>query len=137
MAIFSDCEGIFLVDFLPCGTTINDLYYPPLLYQLRSSIRGKRRRKLRLGVLLLHDNASIHKFNITQTAVQYTGSTKLNHLAYSPDLASSDYHMFSYLKNVLRGRNFETDDEAIMIVDHCLKSLDSNFFSRGIESSDD
>ena len=40
--------------------------------------------KLRRGVVLLHDNAPVHKSNITQTAIQYTGFTELNHPTYSP-----------------------------------------------------
>ena len=102
MNTFWNCEGVLLVDFLPRGTTINDPYYASLLYQLRSSIQ----KKLRGGVLLLRDNAPVYKSNITQTANQYTGFIELNHRVYSPDLAPSDYHLFSNLKNFLHGREF-------------------------------
>ena len=122
MTIFRDWEGVLLVDFLPRATTINGAYYTSLLHRLRSFIREKCGEKLRHGVLLLHDNASVHKSNITQSAIQFIGFTELNHHVYSADLAPSDYHLFSNLKNLLRGRNFETDDEAIMTVNHYLES---------------
>ena len=80
------------------------------------------------GVLLLYDKAHVHKSNITQAAIQYTGLTELNYPAYSPDIAPSDYYLFSNLKNCLRSRNFEADDEVIMTVKHYLESLDCNFF---------
>ena len=134
MTTFWDCEDVFLVDFLPRSTTINSPYYASLLHQLHSSIREKHRRKYMWGVLLRHHNVPVHNPNITQTPIQYTGFTKLNHSAYSPDIAPNDYHLFSNLKNFLQDRNFETDDEAIMIVHHCLKSLDADCFSRCIES---
>ena len=130
MTIFWDCEGVFLVNFLPCGTTINSPYHASLLHRLRSSILKKRRRKLRRSVLLLHDNASVHKSNIAQTSIQYTGFTESNHSTDSPGLAPSDYHLFPNVKNSFRGRNFETDDEVIMTLNHYSKNLDSDFFSK-------
>ena len=76
------------------------------------------------AVLFLHDNAPIHKSNITQAAIQYTSFTELNRSAYPPDITASNYHLFSNLKNFLHGRNFESDDEAIMTVNHYLENLD-------------
>ena len=94
----------------------------PLLF--RRNVAGKLRR----DVLLLHDNVPVHKSNIIQVAAQYTDFTELNHPAYSPDLAANDYYLFSNLKDILHGSNFETDDEAIRTVNHYLDSLDSDFF---------
>ena len=110
MTIFWVCEDVLLVDFLPCGTTVNGSYYKSLLHQLHCSIREKGRRKVRHGVLFLHDNAPVHKSNITQTAIQLRGFTELNHRAYSPDLAPSDCHLFLNM-NFLRSRNFESDND--------------------------
>ena len=128
MTIFCNCEGVLLVDPLPCDITINGPYYASLLHWLRSSIREKLRR----GVLLLHDNAPVRKSNVTQAAIQYTGFIELNHPKYSSDIAPSDYHLFSNLKNFLRGRKFEADDEALMIVNHwrvCQNKWPSYYFS--------
>ena len=111
MTIFWDCEGVVLVDFLPRGTTISDSYYTSLLHWLHPSIREKNREKLRDGVLLFPDNVLVHKSNIIHTAIQYTGLTKLNHPAYSSDLASSDYHLFSNVKKFLRSMNFHSDND--------------------------
>ena len=108
---FWDCEGVFLVDFLPLCTTINAPYYASLLHQLRSSIREECCKKSRRDVLLLHDNTPFCKSNITQTAIEYTGFTELNYPAYSLDLAPSDHHLSSNVKNFLRGRNFESDND--------------------------
>ena len=66
MIIFWDCEDVLLVDFLPRGATINDPYYASLLHWVHSSILEKRHGKLKRGVLLLHNNASVHKCSITQ-----------------------------------------------------------------------
>jgi [histone H3]-lysine36 N-dimethyltransferase SETMAR len=82
----------------------------------------------------LHDNAPVHKSNIVQAAIRQVGFVELNHPAYSPDIAPTDYHMFSHLKKFLRGKNFGSDDEAIATVEDNLSDLDSGFFSEGIQS---
>ena len=91
-------------------------------------------RKTYVRVLLLHGNTPVHKSNITQAAIQYTNFTELNYPAYSPDIAPSDYYLFSNLKNFFRGRNSEIDNEAIVTVNHYLESVDSDSLSQGIES---
>ena len=120
--LFCDCEGVLLVDFLSRGTTVNSPYNASLFHRSGSSLREKRRWKLKHDVLLLHDNGSVHKSNIIQSAIQYTGFIELSHLACSADLAPNDYHLFSNVKNFLRGKDFETDDEAIMTVNHYFES---------------
>ena len=81
-------------------------------------------RKLKRDVLLLHDNSPVHKSNVIQAAIQYTGFTELNHPAYFPDISASDYDLFSNVKSCLRDRDFEADDGVIMIVNHYLEGLD-------------
>jgi histone-lysine N-methyltransferase SETMAR len=98
MIIVWDKDGVLLIDFLPHGTTINDLYYASIIERLRFAILEKRRGKVSHGVLLLHDNAPVHKCNIVQAAIRKVGFVELNHPAYSPDIAPSDYHLFSNLK---------------------------------------
>ena len=134
MTIFWDSDGVLLTDYLSHGTTINGPYYASLLERLRSAIKEKRRGKLTQGVLLLHDNAPVHKSNIAQAAIRQAGFTELNHPAYSPDIAPSDYYLFSNLKKFLRGKNFASDDEAIDTVEEYLGGLDQQFFSQGVES---
>jgi hypothetical protein len=50
----------------------------------------KRHGKINHEVLVLHDNASIHKNSIVQAAIRKTNFSEVNHLSYSPDIAPSD-----------------------------------------------
>ena len=134
MTIFWDSDGVLLTDYLTQGNTINGQYYASLIERLRSVILEKRRGKVSKGVLLLHDNASVHKSKVAQAAIHQAGFAELNHPAYSPDIAPTDYHMFSHLKKFLRGKSFGSDDEVIATVEDYLSDLDSEFFSEGIES---
>ena len=95
-----------------------------IMHLSRSSIREKGRWKLRYGVLLIHNSVPVYMSNITQAAIQYTDFTELNHHAYSPNLASRDYHLFSSVKNFFTAGMLR----AIMTVNHYLESLASDSF---------
>ena len=135
--IFWDKGDVLLTEYLPRGTTINDLCYASIIERLRSVIVEKERGKVSRGVLLLHDNASIHKCNIVQAAIQQVDFIELNHPAYSLDIAPSDSHLFSNLKKFVRLKNFSSDDEAVTTVEDYLTDLNSEYFCKGIQSLHD
>jgi len=87
------------IDYLPNGQTINADCYSSLMVQLKDILKEKRRRKVTKGVLFLHDNAPVHRALATQKKQAYLGFQCFDHPTYSPDLASSDYHLFHGLKN--------------------------------------
>ena len=88
-------------------------------------------------MLLLRNNTPIHKCNIIQAAIRQAGFIKLNHLIYSPDIARSDYHLFSKLKKFVRLKNFSSDDEVVTTVEDYLTDLNSELFCKGIQSLHD
>ena len=57
-----------------------------------------------------------------------TGFMKLPHPPYSPDLAPSDYWLFTHLKHHLKGRRFETKEDLRDATSEYLTSLDPSFF---------
>jgi hypothetical protein len=58
-----------MVDYLPHGQTITGEYYAGLFRKLREKIKEKRRGKSAKGVLLQHDNASVHTCRISTNAI--------------------------------------------------------------------
>ena len=88
----------------------------------------KGRGKVSHGVVLFHDNAPTDKCHIVQAAILQAGFIELNHPAYSPDIAPSDYNLLSNLKKFLRLKNFSSDDEAVTTVEDYLTDLNSEFF---------
>ncbi|EYC37300.1 hypothetical protein Y032_0807g2447 [Ancylostoma ceylanicum] len=66
--IFWDAEGILLVDYLKENATIAGHYYANLLFQLREAIKEKRRGKVTHGILLLQDNAPVHRSKVAVAA---------------------------------------------------------------------
>ena len=109
--VFWDSKGIKLIDYKPAGTSITEEYYTNVIKQLRVVIKEKRRGKLAAGVLLLHDNAPVHKSRAAQVAIRECKFEQLNHPPYSPDLAPSDHYLFRNLKSHLRGTRFRDKGE--------------------------
>ena len=75
--VFLDSKGIILIDYKSAGTSITGEYYANVIKQLRVAIKGrkkkkkkKRRGKLAADVLLLHDNAHVHKSRVAQVAIR-------------------------------------------------------------------
>jgi histone-lysine N-methyltransferase SETMAR len=54
---------------------------------------------LTYSVAVLHDNVCPHTAADTQTLLEHFSCELFDHPAYSPDLALSDYHLFTDLKN--------------------------------------
>ncbi|CAK9817756.1 Histone-lysine N-methyltransferase SETMAR [Anthophora plagiata] len=89
--IFWDFEGILLVDYKEKGVAITGEYYSELLEQLKEAIKEKRRGKWAKGVLLLQDDAPVHKSKVAMAAQHMRGFESLVHPPYSSFLAPSDY----------------------------------------------
>jgi histone-lysine N-methyltransferase SETMAR len=101
---------VILTDVLSRGQRINsDIYVETLKKRFLRVHPHKDVTK----VLLHNDNARPHIILHTREAITKLQWTVLPHPPYSPDLAPSDYHLFSPLKDAIRGKNFEDDEEVI------------------------
>jgi len=76
------------------GTTITSEVDCETLHKLRTSIQNKRRGTLTKGVVLLY-NARPHTTARTNGLIKLFNWEIFDHPPYSPDLAPSDYHLFS------------------------------------------
>jgi histone-lysine N-methyltransferase SETMAR len=110
LTLFFDAEGWLLADFLEKGSTITGLYYAEILEKLRQAIKEKRRGKLGRGIILLDDNAPVHRAGVVLDSLRDLKWTRLNHPPYSPDLAPSDFGVFPDLKKTLKEIRFEDQD---------------------------
>jgi len=104
VSIFWDQDGIVLIDYLP-----KDQYHQRgILIISAGAIEGnfEGQGKFTKGVLFLHDNTSTHRTLATQKKLAYLSFHYLGHPHYSPDLASSDCHLFPGLKKIERSPFF-------------------------------
>jgi hypothetical protein len=75
------------------------------------AIQNKRCGMLTSGVRLFHDNARLHTAACTRALMDHFNWGLFDHLPYSPDLASSEHYMFTYLKNWLESQRFSNNKE--------------------------
>lgn len=104
--VFWKTDRILLIDFKEKVVIITEGYFGNLLDKSENAIREKRRGKWTWGVLLLHDNAPVHKSHVAMVALQTCGFRTLNHPPYSLNLTSSDYYLYQKLKKELRGEKY-------------------------------
>ena len=70
------------------------------------------RGKLSRGIDLLHGNARSHASRQTQVFLSEQFHWDIfEHPPYSPDLASSDFFLFSKMKEHLAGKHFTNDED--------------------------
>ncbi len=68
----------------------------------------------------MDDNAPVHRAGTVLDTIHDLHWSRLNHPAYSPDLAPSDFRVFPDLKKTLKGIKFQNEDELKSAVFHWL-----------------
>jgi histone-lysine N-methyltransferase SETMAR len=113
---------------------INSDVYVETLKKLKKRFRRVRPHKDVTKVLLHHDNVRPHTSLHTREAITKLQWTVLPHPPYSLDLAPSDYHLFSPLKDAIRGKKFEDDEEVISEVKRSLRQRPTEWYCEGIQA---
>lgn len=134
--VFWDAKGVILFKTLDRNKTINAEVYCNSLDELKDALWEKRRRRTENfnNIHFLHDNARPHTAHATQAKLADLDFTVLPHPPYSPDLAPSDYYLFSPLKAGLKGRNFANKNEVNEAIQTWIDQKPQEFFHVGIHS---
>ena len=80
------------------------------------------------GVVLLYDKVRPHTTAHTNALIKLFKWEIFNHTLYSPDLAPSDYHLFTKMKVRLATQRFHTNEELMDGVNNWLHNLVAPFF---------
>uniref|UniRef100_A0A803TSH8 Mos1 transposase HTH domain-containing protein n=1 Tax=Anolis carolinensis TaxID=28377 RepID=A0A803TSH8_ANOCA len=80
------------------------------------------------NVFLQHDNARPHTSHATTAELQRLDLTTVWHPPYSPDLASSDFHLFPIMKEDLREHHYASDEDVEITVRRWLWKQSVDFF---------
>jgi histone-lysine N-methyltransferase SETMAR len=129
LSVFWGPAGVIHWEFL--DRTVNSEVYCDQLDRVAEIFEELGREE---PVVFLHDNARPHTSRQTNTKLATLNWDVLPHAPYSPDKAPSDYHLFRSLKSWLKGRNFNTVDEARVGVQEFFDSKDQHFYGRGIDN---
>ena len=81
-----------------------------------------------------HNNTRSHT---SLKTVEHTANfswTVLLHPLYSPDLVSSDFHLFGLMKDGLHWQHFLSSDAVVAAVKQWITSTGADFYERGIQA---
>ena len=125
ICVWWDQRGIIYSESLKPKQTVNANLYSQQLTRLSEALQKKRpfSCNFKQKVILLHDKARPHVAKTTRERIENLGWKVLPHPAYSPDLASSDYHLFRSIQHFSQEKIYT---EVVSIK----KDLDSHFSSR-------
>ncbi|EFO98009.1 hypothetical protein CRE_15746 [Caenorhabditis remanei] len=132
LSVWWSVHGVHYWELLPEGKTITADYYSSQLQKVKSKLKTSPLHGHR--VHYLHDNARPHTAKTTKSLLATFHWTVLAHPPYSPDLAPSDYHLFSDMHRSLEGQDFKTKSEVEKWLKKYFDSKQPEFWRKGIES---
>lgn len=134
LCVWWDQKGVVYHELLKPGETVNTNRYRQQMINLNNALIEKRPEWARRHgkVILLHDNAPAHKAKPVQETIKALGWELLPHPPYSPDLAPSDYHLFSSMGHALAEQQLDSYEEVENWVSDWFASKDEHFYWRGI-----
>jgi hypothetical protein len=121
---------MILMDVLPRGQMINSDVY---VETLKKCFQGVCPHKDVTKVLLHHNNARPDTSVHTQEAITKLQWTVLPHPPYILELAPSNYHLFSPLKDAICKKKFEDNEEVISEVKRWLQHSPTEWYREGIQ----
>jgi histone-lysine N-methyltransferase SETMAR len=121
ISVFWSTEGFHLVQPLPERGRVNaDYFQQEILTPLHAMLQEKMTAH---PVWMHYDNAPAHTARTTITKLAEFGFHKMPHPPYSPDIAPSDFYLFGYLKQLLKGFSAETATDLVHQVKQCLQMI--------------
>ncbi|XP_014609810.1 PREDICTED: histone-lysine N-methyltransferase SETMAR-like [Polistes canadensis] len=134
LCVWWDCRGIIYHELLKPNLTITADRYVQQLQRVQEKLNEKRPALVnRKNIILLHDNVRSHTAKVTQEKILELGWSVLPHPPYSPDLAPTNYHLFSSLKNFLNGKTFKSEEQVNQAVENFFQSKPTTFYKEGID----
>jgi hypothetical protein len=116
LTMFWASQGVLLAHFQKRIENVSSASYCEVLLKLCDAICRKCPGQLARGLLCHHDNATPHTARATQETTQELQWKLFEHPPYRLNLASSSFHLFGLLKNLLDGKYFFDDEEVKMEV---------------------
>jgi len=134
LLIFFDIRGIVHYKFVPTGQTVNQVYYLEVLGRLCEKVRRKQPELFADNSWILHhNNAPTHMALSVMEFLETKQITVPERPAYSPDLAPSDFFLFTKIKEILKGRHFDDIDDIRSSTTAALKAIPQNQFQNCFE----
>lgn len=133
-SFFSKTGHIATIEVDDRPTEDSDWYVNHCLPKVFAEWRKKHPKSSMQRLRLHHDNASPHKSGLTAEFLSTEGVRELPHPPYSPDLSPCDFYLFPVVKNKLRGKRFQSPDEAVAAYLEIINGISKDSWSEAFAS---
>ncbi len=101
-----------MTEWVPKGQTINQTYYLNVLTTLWEQVHKKQPELWKNNLWVLHqDNTPAHNTLFVKRYLATRDALVLEHMPYTPDLASYDFSFFPKTKSGFKGTQFQSMQE--------------------------
>ena len=80
-------------------------------------------KKLHQRIYLHLDNSRVHNSKCSKEKIESLGIFRAPQPAYSPDISPSDYFLFGYIKEKLKGQVFQSRDALFESINEILSTI--------------
>ena len=123
LTIFWNPHRFFLVKLLPSGLKFNGTYFINEILEPLHEIMNDSSEEPERKIILHYDNAKPHTSRKVFEYLESHNMEKAPQPPFSPDIAPSDFYLFEYVKDQLKGRSFRSPDELLLAVNEILKEI--------------
>lgn len=124
IASYFTLSGYLVSISLRNQSSINaEWYTTKCLPEVFEAVSNKRPKTGLRGLLLHHDNAPAHSALKTRLFLDSTPVKLLGHPPYSPDLAPCDFFLFTKIKNLLKGTQFSSPEDALAAFERAVEEV--------------
>jgi len=128
-------SGIIVLNMLPKGESFDSSYFiDNIIYEADQNPTIQKWRKT-YGKIWVHlDNCRVHNSRVSMERMKQIKFERTPHPPYSPDIAPSDFFLFGYVKEKLKGQKFIARDELYEAVHSILSGISEDLILRVFES---
>ena len=130
LTVFWSPMGFLISKVLPQDQKFNSDYFINEILQPIYEELSSVAEELGKTITLHFDNARVHTSRKVQEYMNSHNMKRAVQPPYSPDIAPSDFYLFGYLKDCLKGSKFDTPDELKFAIDQLLLSIPQDELNR-------
>lgn len=131
ITVFWNASGIIHLCFSPSGKSITASdFLTSVLIPLQHYYETVMTLDTGRHILLHMDNSSVHNSKIISNFIDHSVFKQLPQPPYSPDIAPSDFFLFGFLKNELRGKIMTTEREVEQEVVSVFQKMEKETFRK-------
>jgi hypothetical protein len=125
ISVFWSANGSHSLFDVPKGSTYNTAFFcDQVIPSLVQRITSRGRRKALQGFMIHFDNVSPDNSRRPRECLGSYRATRLQHQAYSPGLAPSDFFLFGYLKEKLIDFNCRSPEDLKSVITSIFTEID-------------